>query len=103
MWFPATRGDAFHAFATCEDALATSEDIDGAKPPLALILQRKYIDEPTPGADRHVVEDRVTEWPVVFLSRPQRTDRTIPDFLSPNAPENRLAILRGEAPPPDRA
>ena len=33
VWFPASRGDAFHAFATCEDALAASDDIDGAEPP----------------------------------------------------------------------
>jgi hypothetical protein len=40
---------------------------------------------------------RITEWPVEFLSRPRRTRNTIPDFLSPNAPDNRLDILRGTA------
>jgi hypothetical protein len=40
---------------------------------------------------------RITEWPVDFLSRPRRTRRTIPDFMSPNAPANRLDILRGLA------
>lgn len=65
--------------------------------PLALILQREYIDEPTPGECRHVREERIAEWPVDFLSRPRRTERTIPDFLAPDAPPNRLAILRGQA------
>jgi hypothetical protein len=32
---------------------------------------------------------------VEFLSRPRRTKNTIPDFLSPNAPKDRLDILRG--------
>jgi hypothetical protein len=39
----------------------------------------------------------MTEWPVEFLSRPRRTPDTIPAFLSPSAPRNRLAILRGTA------
>ena len=58
---------------------------------------REYLDEPSPGAYRHVKEERVTEWPVVFLQRPRRTPRTIPDFLAPDAPANRLEILRGTA------
>jgi len=45
-----------------------------------------------------VRERRVTEWPVEFLQRPRRTKRTIPDFLAPDAPPNRLEILRGQAP-----
>ena len=45
------------------------------------------------GADRLLV--RLAEWPVEFFRRPKRTPRTIPDFLSPDAPPNRLAILRG--------
>jgi hypothetical protein len=32
---------------------------------------------------------------VELLRRPRRTANTIPDFLSPNAPPNRLDILRG--------
>ncbi len=48
---------------------------------------------------RHVKEVRITEWPVEFLRYPRRTAKTIPDFLSPNAPSNRLDILRGLAKP----
>jgi hypothetical protein len=64
---------------------------------LALVLQREYIDESEPGQYVHVAEERITEWPVEFLGRPRRTARTIPDFMSPGAPPNRLAILRGQA------
>jgi hypothetical protein len=88
--------DYFHTFATHPEALDFAEATPGAAPPLALILQREFIDEPRPGQFVHVRAKRVTEWPVVFLKRPRRTDRTIPDFLSPDAPPNRLAILRGE-------
>jgi putative acetyltransferase len=89
--------DYFYAFASYGEALAFSRQTAGAEPPLALILQREYIDEPEPGDYRHVREERVTEWPVTFLGRPRRTAATIPDFLSPDAPANRLEILRGEA------
>jgi len=92
-------GDGYYAFGTFEEARRASADLDGAQEPLALVLQREYIDEPVTGDYRHVQRERVTEWPVEFLSRPRRDDRTIPDFLSPDAPADQLAILRGEAPP----
>ena len=60
-----------------------------------MIRQDEYIDEPEPGQYFHVKEVRLTEWPVEFLKRPKRTASTIPDFLSANAPPNRLDILRG--------
>lgn len=89
--------DYFHSFASFAQAREFSEQTPGAQFPLALIVQEEYIDEPSPGAFRHVKERRVAEWPVAFLSRPRRTDRTIPDFFAPDAPSNRLAILRGQA------
>jgi hypothetical protein len=87
--------DYYYAFATYAEAVAFSESTKGAEQPLALIRQAEYIAEPKPGEYRHVQEARITEWPVEFLRRPQRTPKTIPDFLSPNAPKNRLDILRG--------
>ena len=33
--------------------------------------------------------------PVEFLARPKRTKTTIPEFMAPGAPPNRLDILRG--------
>jgi len=87
----------YYFFETYEEALTYSQSNQGCENPLALILQEEYIDEPEPGKYVHVKEQRLTEWPVEFLKRPRRTDKTIPDFLSPNAPKNRLDILRGLA------
>ena len=89
--------DYFYPFETCAEAIAFAESTKGAEEPLALVLQREYIDEPEDGHYVHVKAERVAEWPVAFLSRPRRTPSTIPDFLSPGAPPNRLDILRGLA------
>src|SRR5204862_382623 len=82
------------------EALEFSRSIEGAEEPLALILQREFIDEPEAGQYVHVTLERIVEWPVVFLRRPRRDERTIPAFLAPDAPANRLEILRGLAPRP---
>ena len=87
--------DYFYAFATYEEALSFSKSNKGTEEPLALILQKEYIAEPEPGKYVHMKKNRITEWPVLFLRRPRRNEHTIPDFLSPDAPENRLDILRG--------
>jgi putative acetyltransferase len=89
--------DYYFAFDNFPEALEFSQVTIGAEKPLALILQREYINEPESGHYVHVKEERMTEWPVEFLRRPRRTPHTIPDFLSATAPPNRLAILRGEA------
>lgn len=91
----AEGSDYYYAFATYGEALAFAEATAGAEEPLALIRQDEYLDESEPGQFLHVRTPRVTEWPVEFLRRPQRTSRTIPDFLAPDAPANRLEILRG--------
>jgi len=89
--------DYYFAFATYAEATAFSESTQGAEEPLALVRQAEYLDEPEPGEYRHVKETRIAEWPVAFLRRPRRTPNTIPDFLSPDAPKNRLDVLRGLA------
>lgn len=89
--------DYYYVFETYEETLAFSNETKGAQEPLALVLQEEYIDEPEPEQYKHVVEQRITEWPPEFLSRPQRTEKTIPDFMSPNAPSNKLDIIRGLA------
>jgi len=91
--------DYYYAFKTYAEALAFSEDTVGAEPPLALIQQFEYIAEPEPGVYVHVREPRITEWNVEFLRRPKRTRDTIPAFFAPDAPINRLEILRGLASP----
>ena len=87
--------DYYYVFETYEEALDFSSKTKGAQAPLALVLQEEYIDESEPEKYRHIKEQRITEWPPELLSRPQRTERTIPDFLSPNAPTNKLDIIRG--------
>ena len=87
--------DYYYVFEIYEEALEYSETNPGTEEPIALILQEEYIGEPEPGNYNHVKEQRITEWPVEFLKRPRRNANTISDFLSPNAPSNRLEILRG--------
>ena len=91
--------DYFRAFATYPTALAFSRRTRGAEEPLALVRQRQFIDEPSPGTYVHVKKTRITEWAVEWLQRPRRDRSTIPNFLAPDAPKNRLAILRGLAKP----
>jgi len=89
--------DYYYVFDNYEEALKFSKENPGSEEPLALILQEEYIDEPEISKYIHVKEQRITEWPVEFLCRPRRHKNTIADFLSPNAPSNRLEILRGLA------
>jgi hypothetical protein len=96
--------DYFYAYSSYEEARqaadslrSTDKSIAEVESPLALILQRERIDEPEAGSYVHIVEERLAEWPPKFLSRPKRTPHTIPDFLAPDAPPNRLDIIRGLA------
>ncbi len=89
--------DYYYAFATYDEAAEFSARTPGAQDPLALVLQEEYIDESELGTFTHVKGPRITEWPPEFLARPRRTPSTIPDFLSPTAPANRLDIIRGIA------
>jgi hypothetical protein len=92
---PEDGDDYYYAFDDVETAFKCSSEEDGAEMPLALVLQREYISENEPGEYVHVKEERITEWPLEFLQRPRRAENTISDFLSPNAPDNKLEILRG--------
>ncbi|MEM7689683.1 MAG: GCN5 family acetyltransferase [Pseudomonadota bacterium] len=104
VWLHPERGapdeyngdDYYYAFERYEDALRFSDDSVGAEEPLVLVLQKEHINEPEPGVFEHVTDQRITEWRVEWLNRSKRTPSTIPDFFAPDAPENRLAILRGE-------
>lgn len=93
----ADENDYYQPFETYEEALVFSQKTQGAEEPLALVVQDEYMDEPEPGQYEHIRERRVAEWPVSFLSRARRTPRTIPDFMAPDAPANKLDILRGLA------
>ena len=87
--------DYYYVFETYETALEFAEQTTGAEEPLALVLQEEYINEPAPGRYEHIKEQRITEWPVEFLARPKRTVATIPNFMAPDAPSNKLDIIRG--------
>jgi putative acetyltransferase len=93
----AEGNDYYYPFATYQEALDFSENNEGTEEPLALVLQEEFIDEPEAGQYVHVKERRITEWPVSFIARRKRTANTIPDFFAPDAPANRLDILRGMA------
>jgi hypothetical protein len=46
---PDDDGSDYYAFATYAEALAFSEATKGAEKPLALVLQKEFIEEPEPG------------------------------------------------------
>ena len=94
VWCHGEGGDFYRAFASYEEAVNFAADTAGASDPLALVLQREYIEESEPGQYQHQQEERVTEWPVAFLARPRRTSTTIPDFLA-SGDARRLDRLRG--------
>lgn len=73
--------DYYYAFATYQEALEFSKNTKGTEKPIALILQKEYIDEPEKGKFFHIKKERITEWRVEFLERPRREENTIPDFL----------------------
>ena len=87
--------DYYYPFETYEEALEFSGSTKGAEVPLALVLQEEYINQPQPGSYVHIKEQRLTEWPVEFLNRLKRNNQSIPNFMSPDAPADRLDIIRG--------
>ncbi|MTB49891.1 GCN5 family acetyltransferase [Lewinella sp. W8] len=88
--------DYYFAFSSYEEAKKYSDNQPGTEEPIALIRQKEFIDEPEKGKYIHRVKERIAEWKVEWLQRPRRTEHTIPDFMAPDAPENRLDIIRGQ-------
>jgi hypothetical protein len=68
----ADGSDDYYAFASYEEAEQFAHSTEGTEEPLALVFQREFIDEPEDGKYLHVKEERITECPVAFLSRPRR-------------------------------
>lgn len=96
--------DYFYSYATYDEACRAADSIRDSdesvalvEDPLVLILQREYINEREPGVFEHVTTERMAEWAPEHLSRPRRTKQTIPEFFAPDAPGNRLDIIRGLA------
>ncbi|HKG62044.1 MAG TPA: hypothetical protein VKB05_19960 [Pyrinomonadaceae bacterium] len=94
VWMNPPEGgdDYYQAFAQYEDALAFSKKVPGAEKPLVLILQRQWIDEPTPGEFHVQNEDRITEWRVEWLCNSRRMPGAIERFLE----EHKSDKLKGE-------
>jgi hypothetical protein len=89
VWFHPENGaktlngtnEYFFAFAQYEAAEALSKKSAGAEPPLALVRQLEWIDEPERGRFIAKKGDRITEWQVRWLARNKRKPTTIEDFM----------------------
>ena len=73
--------DYFVAFAQYEPAETFSQKAGGAEPPLVLVRQLEWIDEPERGHFVPEKGERITEWQVAWLKDTKRTDRSIDEFL----------------------
>ncbi len=76
--------DYFYAFAEYEEALKFSDKTEGAEPPLVLIRQLEWVNEPSPGTFIHEKGERVTEWRVEWLLGSKRNENSINNFLKNN-------------------
>lgn len=93
VWLHPERGaealagdnDYFAAFAQYEPALAFSRSHRGAEPPVALVRQREWVNEPSPGRYVWVRTERVTEWQPRWLAATHREPGSIPRFLAAHA------------------
>ena len=73
--------DYFVAFAQFEPAQIFSQKTRGAEPPLALVRQREWIDEPKRGNFIPRKSERTTEWQVSWLKDNKRSNTSIEEFM----------------------
>lgn len=89
VWFKRNGESVYRAFATFEEAEAFSKrDLPRIEPPLALVLQREYVEEPEPGQRFLVRQQRVAEWSVGWLDdahlrTPENLRRILGDMEAP--------------------
>jgi hypothetical protein len=83
VWVHRPEGgdDDYKAFATHKEAEAFSKATTGAEPPLVLIRQREWIDEPKPGTFIPETGERITEWQVQWLEGTKRRAESIQEFI----------------------
>jgi hypothetical protein len=89
VWLHPDRGaddlnagqDYFMAFAQYERAKNFSDTSKGAEPPLVLVRQLEWVDEPEPGHFLREKEERITEWRVKWLEGNHRNADSIQEFL----------------------
>ena len=73
--------DYFVSFAQYETAEAFSKQTRGAEPPLVLVRQLEWIDEPEHGHFVPEKAERITEWQVQWLPGSKRTENSISEFM----------------------
>ncbi len=73
--------DYFVAFAQYEPALDFSDRTPGSEPPLVLVRQHEWIDEPQKGHFLRKTGERITEWQVQWLNGSKRNEHSIDEFL----------------------
>ena len=73
--------DYFVAFAQYELAEEFSKKTSGAEPPLVLVRQLEWIDEPKRGQFIRERGVRTTEWQIAWLKGDKRTEKSIEEFL----------------------
>jgi hypothetical protein len=72
----------FKAFSTYEEALAFyNADKKKYHIPMALILQKEYINEPQEGVYEHIKRERIAEWQAEWLKGSKREEGTIQRIL----------------------
>jgi len=82
VWVKVSGKDPeLYSFATYADALRLSKIDPDAEPPLALVLQREYVDEPSPGEYRRIRKERMAEWQVGWLKGSRNNGTSIESFL----------------------
>ena len=73
--------DYFVAFAQYETANRFSKSTPDAEPPLVLVRQLEWIDEPERGHFIPKKEERIAEWQVGWLQGHKRTPNSIEEFM----------------------
>jgi putative acetyltransferase len=75
------ENDYMAAFAQYEVAMAFSKQTRGAEPPLVLVRQREWIDEPEPGKYIPEKGERITEWNIEWLKDDKLNADSISEFM----------------------
>ncbi len=80
----ANGGDYYLAFAQYEKAVDFSKQNAGAEPPLVLVRQLEWVNEPEPGRYIHEKGERITEWQPEWLHDSKRSEKSIETFIEHN-------------------
>lgn len=83
VWVRPPNGDEVHYyyFENFEEALEYSKNTEGAKYPLALVLQNAYIESLEEGIFSIVNKERIAEWRVEWLLDGKREEGTLEKFI----------------------